>query len=247
VYTPYGHRTVGVGLPALSGYKGESPDSLTGNYLLGNGHRAYNPPLMRFNSPDSLSPFGEGGVNCYAYCGGDPINRTDPSGKTWYGWAWFTNSALGMVDDYLIPRIPKRLVRQLPLVANRTFGEVTKSMRDVGGFAASVLYLGMNRFEAYYPDSSFNDPFFYTFLTTSTFAVANASLHTLHKLALRKVIPVLPSTRPTLERSASLPDLRRHTVPTTNSSSTHPRMQFQRTELAEQDVHPNATWIRHTT
>ncbi|EGH35731.1 hypothetical protein PSYJA_44541, partial [Pseudomonas syringae pv. japonica str. M301072] len=38
---------------------------MTGHYLLGNGYRAFNPVLMRFNSPDSLSPFGEGGVNAY--------------------------------------------------------------------------------------------------------------------------------------------------------------------------------------
>lgn len=37
---------------------------------------------MRFNSPDSWSPFGEGGLNYYAYCMGDPVNRTDPTGHT---------------------------------------------------------------------------------------------------------------------------------------------------------------------
>ncbi|EPJ83956.1 hypothetical protein CFII68_18000, partial [Pseudomonas sp. CFII68] len=45
--------------------------------------RAFNPVLMRFNSPDSSSPFGEGGLNSYAYCIGDPINRIDPTGHTW--------------------------------------------------------------------------------------------------------------------------------------------------------------------
>ena len=35
---------------------------------------------MRFNSPDSMSPFGQGGVNPYAYCEDDPINHSDPSG-----------------------------------------------------------------------------------------------------------------------------------------------------------------------
>lgn len=49
-------------------------------YLLGNGHRLYSPALMRFNSPDSLSPFGRGGINAFAYCGGDPVNFSDPAG-----------------------------------------------------------------------------------------------------------------------------------------------------------------------
>ncbi|WP_010202033.1 RHS repeat-associated core domain-containing protein, partial [Pseudomonas amygdali] len=43
-------------------------------------YRAFNPVLMRFNSPDTLSPFGRGGLNAYAYCQGDPVNRSDPDG-----------------------------------------------------------------------------------------------------------------------------------------------------------------------
>ncbi|WP_046237825.1 RHS repeat-associated core domain-containing protein [Pseudomonas syringae pv. coryli] len=76
-YTPYGHRQA---LNQLPGFNGERPDPSTGHYLLGNGYRAYNPVLMRFNSPDSMSPFGKGGINAYAYCAGDPVNRSDPSG-----------------------------------------------------------------------------------------------------------------------------------------------------------------------
>lgn len=49
-------------------------------YLLGNGYRAYHTALMRFGSMDNLSPFGEGGINAYAYCGNDPVNRADPTG-----------------------------------------------------------------------------------------------------------------------------------------------------------------------
>jgi len=76
-YSPHGHRAP---LNHLPGFNGEQPDLVTGHYLLGNGHRAYNPVLMRFNSPDTLSPFGKGGLNAYAYCAGDPVNRNDPSG-----------------------------------------------------------------------------------------------------------------------------------------------------------------------
>jgi len=81
-YSSYGHRPIGNGLLSLLGFNGERPDPVTGHYLLGNGHRAFNPVLMRFSSPDKLSPFGEGGLNTYAYCSGDPINRSDPNGTT---------------------------------------------------------------------------------------------------------------------------------------------------------------------
>ncbi|MFC9627560.1 RHS repeat-associated core domain-containing protein [Streptomyces sp. NPDC056930] len=68
------------GLVTLLGFNGERPDPVTGCYLLGNGYRAFDPVLMRFHSPDSLSPFDGGGLNPYAYCLGDPINRVDPTG-----------------------------------------------------------------------------------------------------------------------------------------------------------------------
>jgi RHS repeat-associated protein len=77
-YTPYGHRPNG--LLSLLGFNGERRDPLTGWYFLGNGYRAFNPVLMRFNSPDSWSPFGAGGLNTYAYCAGDPMNFADPTG-----------------------------------------------------------------------------------------------------------------------------------------------------------------------
>ena len=81
IYSPYGHRSPENGLFSLLGFNGERPDPVTGHYLLGNGYRAFNPVLMRFNSADTLSPFGKGGLNAYAYCLGDPINLHDPSGN----------------------------------------------------------------------------------------------------------------------------------------------------------------------
>lgn len=62
------------------GFNGDLCEPITGHYLLGNGYRAYNPVLMRFNSPDSLSPFSDGGLNAYAYCLGDPVNHVDRDG-----------------------------------------------------------------------------------------------------------------------------------------------------------------------
>ena len=61
-YTPYGHHPTENGITRLLAFNGEHPEAVTGHYLLGNGYRAYNPVLMRFNSPDSWSPFGEGGL-----------------------------------------------------------------------------------------------------------------------------------------------------------------------------------------
>jgi RHS repeat-associated protein len=80
-YTPYGYRAERSGLPTHLGFNGQRQDSLTGCYHLGAGRRVFSAVLMRFNRPDELSPFGEGGLNCYAYCVGDPINAVDPSGQ----------------------------------------------------------------------------------------------------------------------------------------------------------------------
>ena len=79
-YTPYGSHSSSEAMLSVLGFNGQRPDPATGHYLLGNGVRAFNPVLMRFNSPDILSPFGEGGINAYVYCAGDPVNWEDPSG-----------------------------------------------------------------------------------------------------------------------------------------------------------------------
>ncbi|PPA04704.1 sugar-binding protein, partial [Pseudomonas sp. MWU12-2312b] len=81
-YSAYGIRKLfkEAELQSLLAFNGEACERLHGWYMLGRGYRVYNPGLMRFHSPDSLSPFAEGGVNPYVYCLGNPINLRDPSG-----------------------------------------------------------------------------------------------------------------------------------------------------------------------
>ena len=91
-------------LSSVLGFNGERTDPVLGGYHLGNGYRLYSPSLRRFTSPDSMSPFGQGGINPYAYCEGDPINNTDPTGRSIASrvFGFFENVgelALGVVTD----------------------------------------------------------------------------------------------------------------------------------------------------
>ena len=78
-YSPYGHFA-NPNKTALPAFNGQWLDPVTQGYALGNGYRVYKTNLMRFASPDSFSPFDRGGLNAYAYCQGDPINKVDNSG-----------------------------------------------------------------------------------------------------------------------------------------------------------------------
>ena len=79
-YSPYGHST-SLTPSALIRYNAEYWNRELQIYHLGLGHRPYKPSVMRFISPDRLSPFERGGINTYSYCSGDPINYSDPSGR----------------------------------------------------------------------------------------------------------------------------------------------------------------------
>ncbi|WP_137939972.1 RHS repeat-associated core domain-containing protein [Chitinivorax sp. B] len=94
-FTPYGDSLQLLQSASVLGFNGERIDRVTGCYQLGNGCRTYNPRLMRFHSPDSLSPFSGGGLNPYAYCLGDPINHVDPTGQL--NWKSILGIVLGAV------------------------------------------------------------------------------------------------------------------------------------------------------
>jgi len=80
-YPPYGYQSGPRQAGTHLGFNGQLRERSTGWCHLGNGHRVYNPVLMRYHSADWLSPFGEGGINPYTYCEGDPRNYTDPTGQ----------------------------------------------------------------------------------------------------------------------------------------------------------------------
>ena len=84
-YSAYGHRSEEQTGSTCLGYNGQLKEAHTGCYLLGNGYRAFSPVLMRFHSPDSWSPFGEGGLNAYMYALGDPVAYKDPTGHSAWG------------------------------------------------------------------------------------------------------------------------------------------------------------------
>ncbi|MDF5776987.1 RHS repeat domain-containing protein [Pseudomonas syringae] len=104
-YTAYGHASGEDPPHGRLGFNGELSEADTGWQMLGNGYRAYSPVLMRFNSPDSWSPFGEGGVNGYAYVEGDPVNMRDPTGHSpWGALIRFLRAPLNTAADASIPK-----------------------------------------------------------------------------------------------------------------------------------------------
>ncbi|MCF1486738.1 RHS repeat-associated core domain-containing protein [Pseudomonas sp. AA27] len=83
-YTPYGADQKKSTESSYVAYTGLSR-MFFGGYLPGS-YRRYDPLIMRFTSPDSFSPFDEGGLNSYCYAGNDPINNIDLSGHTLTKW-----------------------------------------------------------------------------------------------------------------------------------------------------------------
>lgn len=108
-YSPYGQTSTLPALLTLLGFNGEAIEPSVNSYLLGSGHRIYNPSLMRFYSPDQLSPFAAGGINSYMYCNGDPIGKIDPSGR--------------------VPIFLKPLSSLYKGIKKRFFGRIPKSQR----------------------------------------------------------------------------------------------------------------------
>lgn len=133
-WSPYGS---GNPVDLLPGFNGERCDPVSGSYHLGNGYRAYNPVLMRFNCPDSLSPFGEGGINPYAYCAGDPVNFTDPTGHMSISTGVTIGVGIASIFAAAFTAGLSLFAAEIPVMAATMSGVISGSMSS-GAAAVSV-------------------------------------------------------------------------------------------------------------
>jgi RHS repeat-associated protein len=188
VYAPYGHRHADTRPGSLLGYNGEALDPVTGHYLLGNGHRAFNPVLMRFNSPDSLSPFGQGGLNAYAYCQGDPLNFRDPTGQeaepNWQPWFFLAMSALNFVSAGVGLFSARLAVTGSKIKSAPSSASLSKQSNHAGVVGAVTGFIGggvgvvRSALNATDPDNSAQDPLLITLAAFSvlSFTASAASV-----------------------------------------------------------------------
>ncbi|MBV4531974.1 RHS repeat-associated core domain-containing protein [Pseudomonas sp. SWRI107] len=135
-YTAYGQHLARNTSHNPMAFNGEPLDLATGCYFLGNGYRLFNPVLMRFISPDSLSPFERGGVNAYAYCAGDPTNYVDPSGHISFLLAQRVNHVAGAIA--LIAGITSTIT-----VALASFVKSEDAKKALQTVSAAALGLGI--------------------------------------------------------------------------------------------------------
>ncbi|MBX8544705.1 RHS repeat-associated core domain-containing protein [Pseudomonas cichorii] len=195
-YAPYGHHA---SLGNLPGFNGERPDSVTGHYLLGKGYRAYNPVLMRFNSPDSLSPFGEGGVNPYAYCLGDPVNHIDPTGHT--SWQFIVGivlsvAALTAATATLLPSLPFLLSVKAAQAGFFSAGSLSTIITGTSAVAGGVLGVARQIVAEVAPDSPALEPMGWAALALGVVAASTrvgsviASRNPKNLANLRRVVAV---------------------------------------------------------
>jgi len=127
MYSVYGHEFIP--LPSLTAlrYKGEYIDRFSLFYPLGNGYRMYHSQLMRLGSPDSLSPFDQGGINCYSYCAGDPVNKSDRSGHAPTPHLGLGNITLALANK----KISSNIGRFLPVKQQATFNKLAKQAQTI--------------------------------------------------------------------------------------------------------------------
>ncbi|WP_286184438.1 RHS repeat-associated core domain-containing protein [Pantoea sp. Cy-639] len=132
-YTPYGHANL-PGLSRAVGYAGQLREKNFGWYMLGNGYRIYNPIIMRFHSPDRLSPFERGGENPYTYVDNDPMNFTDPDGLSKQMWVVASTVGLAKSGVGLIHNGIKSIKSMGSALSSDSSVDRTKVVMDAAGY-----------------------------------------------------------------------------------------------------------------
>ncbi|AZE50367.1 YD repeat protein [Pseudomonas chlororaphis] len=122
---------------SIIGFNGQLFDSISGTYLLGNGYRAYSPTMRAFYSPDSLSPFGAGGVSRYQYCNLNPVNYTDPSGHSVVGTAIGIIAALSAVTGAV--SVGLEIGRQVHSQSDPEYSAYLRELEIGFGTASAIL------------------------------------------------------------------------------------------------------------
>ena len=200
-HAPYGDRPPSSGLGSLQGFQGERLDPSTGCYLLGRGYRAYNPRLMRFHTPDSWSPFDDGGINAYAYCLGDPVNLKDPTGHiSTLGWVKIGVAAALAVATVALT--VATLGATAPLVPI-TVGSWVYATLEVVSAVVSVASTVASEIA---PDSLVADTLFYASIALGVVSFGNTTASLVAKrgigLALNKAVNSLDAAA-TVQRGAA--------------------------------------------
>ncbi len=113
-------------------YRGYYYDTETGLYFLKT--RYYDPEVGRFITIDDLSyldPDTINGINLYAYCGNNPVMRTDSNGSSWWSDFW---------DGFLTAICTVLIVAAVVVLSVATMGvgaAVTGALG--GGLIASII------------------------------------------------------------------------------------------------------------
>ena len=209
-YAPYGHRSESVA--STLGFNGQHADPVTGHYPLGNGHRFFNPVLMRFNSADHLSPFAEGGLNCYAYCAGDPVNRYDPSGQMFENFAWLGMAIADFTTGYVFPLFKKisplrHAVANNRIINSTQFKKVSNTLIEASAFMGSTSFLARNAL--YNTDApALSNVLFGITIGSAAGAAVGTVTSTLHSFGQFLTKPARVIKPPTIKRSASMVNMR---------------------------------------